>query len=73
MPTIGKLGVEMLLGDLGNHHSVLDAEDLARRLSGLLQQTHVDDLVGDLLLDNQLVLGIDRNLLVVPNCDPGMA
>jgi hypothetical protein len=37
------------------------------RLRRLGQQTHIEDLVRDLLLDDQLVLGIDRDLHVVPD------
>jgi hypothetical protein len=43
----------------------LDAKDFFCRLRGLRQQTHVHDLVGDLLLDDQLVLHIDCDLNVV--------
>ena len=50
---------------VGHDRDCLDAENLLRRFGGLRQQTHVDDLVGDLLLDDQLVLGIDRNLHIV--------
>jgi hypothetical protein len=34
-------------------------------LGGLLQQAHVDDLVCNFLLDDQLVLGVDGELRVV--------
>jgi hypothetical protein len=43
----------------------LDTESLLRRLRGLRQQANVDHLVGDLLLHDQLVLGIDCDLNVV--------
>ena len=51
-----------LVGDDGDP---LDAENLLCRFGGLCQQTHIDDLVGDLLLDDQLVFGIDGDLHVV--------
>ncbi len=38
---------------------------VVRRRRDLHQQPNVDDLVGDLLLDDQLVLGIDGDLNVV--------
>ncbi len=47
----------------------VDFEDVAGRLGGRLQQPHVDDLVGHFLLDDQLVLGVDRDLDVVADGD----
>src|SRR5215467_14473449 len=44
---------------VGHGIDCLDAKDLLRRLRSLRQQTHVDNLVGDLLLlHDQLVFGI---------------
>ena len=40
-----------------------------RRPGGRLQQPHVDDLVGHFLIDDQLVLGVDRDLDVVADSD----
>src|SRR5947209_16619796 len=48
------LNLEIAL--VGNGFDGLDAQDFLRRFSGLRQQTHVDNLVGNLLLDDQLVL-----------------
>ncbi|MBV8892242.1 MAG: hypothetical protein JO266_09790 [Acidobacteria bacterium] len=43
---------------VGNDIDRLNAEDRLRRFGGLGQQPHIDHLVGDLLLDDQLgVLG----------------
>jgi len=56
----------------GNDRHLLDAENLLRRRRGLRQQSHVDDLVGDLLLNDQLVLGIDRDLNVVAHGNMGV-
>jgi hypothetical protein len=49
-----------------------DTQNFLRRRRGLRQQTHVDNLVGDLLLDDQLVLGIDRDLNVIAHANTGV-
>jgi hypothetical protein len=41
-------------------------EPLLCRFGGLCQQTHIHNLVRDLLLDDQLVFGIDSDLRTLP-------
>ena len=48
---------------VGDDVDRLDAQDFAGRLGGLRQQTHVHDLVGHRLLDDQLVLCVDRDFM----------
>src|SRR3712207_7296336 len=48
------------------------AKQLLGRGRGLGQQAHVDDLIGNLLLNEQLVLGIHRDLHVVADRDLGV-
>jgi hypothetical protein len=55
---------------VGHDVDFLDAENLLRWLRCLRQQPHVDNLVGDLLLDNEFVLGIHRDLNVVAHGNP---
>jgi hypothetical protein len=50
---------------ISNDRDLLHIENLFCWLRCLGQQTHIEDLVGDLLLDDQLLLGIHRNLHVV--------
>ena len=57
--------LDLEIAPVGHDRDCLDPENLLCRFGGLRQQTHVHDLVGDLLLDDQLVLGIDRDLHVV--------
>jgi hypothetical protein len=45
---------------VGHDLDRLNAENLFRGHGGLRQQPHIDDLVGDLLLDDQLVFGVHR-------------
>jgi hypothetical protein len=56
------------------HHAFLDAKaglrDVGPRLLDFRQQTHIDNLVGDLLFDDQLVLGIVRDLNVIAQGNP---
>ena len=54
---------------VGDDIDCLDFKDRAGRFDGLHQQAHVHDLVGHRLLDNQLVLGVDRHLHVVADAD----
>ena len=53
-------GVDVLdleVAAIGDDIDPLDTEDRTRRFGGLLQQTHFDDLVGDLLLDDSAQCG----------------
>jgi hypothetical protein len=43
------------------------------RFCGLCQQPHIDNLVGDLLFDDQLALGINGDLHVVAHGNMGYA
>src|SRR5215218_7750964 len=54
---------------VGNDVDRLNAEDLLRRFGSLGQQPHIEHLVGDLLLDDQFVLGINGDLRVVADRD----
>ena len=54
---------------IGHDIDCLDAEDFAGWLCGLSKQAHVYDLVGHGLLDDQLILGVDRDLNVVADAD----
>src|SRR3954447_11663364 len=54
---------------VGDDVDRLDAEDLLRRFGSLGQQPHIEHLVGDLLLDNQFVLGVNGDLRVVADRD----
>ena len=54
---------------VGDDVDRLDAQNFAGRLGGLRQQAHVDDLVGHRLLDDHLVLRVDRDLNVVADAD----
>ena len=47
---------------IGDDVDRLDAQDFAGRLRGLRQQARVHDLVGHRLLEDQLVLRVDRHL-----------
>ena len=47
----------------------LDPQDFAGRLGSFRQQAHVHDLVCHRLLDDQLVLRVDRHLNVVADAD----
>ena len=53
---------------VGDDVDRFDPKYVAGRLGGLRQQAHVDDLVGHRLLDDHLVLGVDRDLGVVAHC-----
>src|SRR5215467_8652270 len=50
--------LDLEIAPVGHHREALHSENLFGRFGGLGQQTHIDNLVGDLLLDDQLVLGI---------------
>ena len=54
---------------VGDDVDRFDPENFAGRLGGLRQQSHVDDLVGHRLLDDHLVLRVDRDLRVVAHAD----
>src|ERR1700732_92106 len=64
--------LDLEVATVGDNVDPLDAEDGAGGFSRLLQQAHVDDLVSDFLLDDQLILGVDRELRVVTDRDSGM-
>jgi hypothetical protein len=57
--------LDLEIAPVGHDRNPLHAENLFCRFGGLCQETHIDDLVRDLLLDDQLVLGIDGDLHVV--------
>ena len=57
--------LDLEITPVGDDRDPLHAENLLCRFGGLCQQTHIHNLVGDLLLDDQLVLGVDRDLHVV--------
>src|SRR5215472_13984692 len=50
------------IASVGLDRDPLHPENLFCRFGGLGQQTHVHNLVGDLLLDDQLVLAVDSDL-----------
>jgi hypothetical protein len=64
--------LDLEVAAVGDDVDPLDVQNLASRFCGLRQQTHVHDLVGHRLLDDQLVLGVDRDLNVAANADLGM-
>src|SRR6266550_4674635 len=57
--------LDLEVAPIGHDRDPLHSENFFCRLCGPCQQTHIDNLVGDLLLDDQLVLGIDGDLHVV--------
>ena len=57
---------------IGNDRDLLHAEDLLGRLRRLGQLAHIEDLVRDLLLDDQLMLGIHSDLDVVADGNMGV-
>ena len=63
-------GLDVL--DLEDDVDGLDVQNLAGRFCGLRQQAHVHDLVGHHLLDEQLVLRVDRHLNVIADGDLGV-
>jgi hypothetical protein len=64
--------LDLEVAAVGDDVDHLDVQNLASRFCGLRQQTHVHDLVGHRLLDDQLVLGVDRDLNVVADAGLGM-
>ena len=57
--------LDLEVAPVGHDRDPLHSENLFCRFGGLCQQTHIRNLVGDLLLDDQLVLGIDGDLHIV--------
>src|SRR5438270_2029168 len=57
--------LDLEITPISHDRDPLDSENLFYRFGGLCQQTHIDNSVRDLLLDDQLVLGIDGDLHVV--------
>ena len=64
--------LDLEVAAVGDDVDRLDTENAAGRFGGLRQQAHVDDLIGHLLLDDHLVLRVDRDLHVVADGDPRM-
>src|SRR5215469_3228410 len=64
--------LDLEIAPVGHDRDPLHSENLFCRFSGLCRQTHIHNLVGDLLLDDQLVLGIDGDLHVVAHRNMGM-
>jgi len=54
---------------VGDHIDFSDLENFPRRLRCVLQQAHVQDLVGHFLFDDHLVLCVDGDLNVVADPD----
>ena len=54
---------------VSDDRDLLDTKSLFGRLRRRGQQAQIEDLVRDLLLDDQLVLGVHRDLDVVTDCD----
>src|SRR3984957_14824036 len=71
-PLTGLDVLDFEVAAIGDDIDRLDAQDLTGRLRGLRQQAHVHDLVGHRLLDDQLVLRVDRHLNVIPDGDLGV-
>src|SRR5580700_2889881 len=64
--------LDLEITPIGHDRDPFHSENLFCRFGGLCQQTHIDNLVGDLLLDDQLVLGIDGDLHIVAHRDMRM-
>ena len=64
--------LDLEIAPISDDRDPLHAENLFCRFGGLCQQTHIHNLVRDLLLDDQLVLGVDRDLHVVAHRNMGM-
>jgi hypothetical protein len=60
------------LAAVGDDGYRIDPENVAGRVGGLHQQPHADDRVGDSLLNDHLVLRVDRDLRVLTCGDPCM-
>src|ERR1700729_2299555 len=71
-PLTGLDVLDFEVAAIGDDIDRLDAQGLTGRLRGLRQQAHVHDLVGHRLLDDQLVLRVDRHLNVIPDGDLGV-
>ena len=57
--------LDLEIAAVGDDRDPLDAENLLGRLRRPGEQAHIDDLVRHLLFDDQLVLGVHRDLHVV--------
>src|SRR6266404_8570176 len=57
--------LDLEIAPIGHDRDPLHSENLFCRFGGLCQQTHIHNLVRDLLLDDQLVLRVDGDLHVV--------
>ena len=64
--------LDLEIASVGHDRDPLDSEKLFCRFGGLGQQTHIHNLVGDLLLDDQLVLRVDGDLHIVADGNMGM-
>src|SRR3954454_19290738 len=64
--------LDLEVAAVGNHRDAVRAKQFLGWRRGLGQQAHVDNLIADILLDEQLVLGINRDLDVVAHGDTGM-
>ena len=61
--------LDLEISSIGDNRDCLDIENILCRFGGLCQQTHVENLVGDLLFNDQFVLHVDRNLNVVADAN----
>src|SRR6266851_6606130 len=64
--------LDLEIAPIGHDRDPLHSENLLCRFGGLCQQTHIHNLVRDLLLDDQLVLYIDGDLHIVAHRNMGM-
>jgi hypothetical protein len=62
--------LDLVVTPIGNGIDLINAKDLLGCLCGLRQKTDIQNLIAHRLLDDQLVLGIDRDLNVVADRDP---
>jgi hypothetical protein len=72
-PTLAGFDVlDFEVAAIGDDVDRLDVQNLAGRFCGLRQETHVDDLVGHRLFDDQFVFRVDGDLYVVADSDLGV-